>query len=305
MLSPEEIEKLAAEPVRFSYTDYVAPGLKRKIIDALERLGGRDRLESGYWEHRREIIRDPWRTALSLLGIEVQCSEEERRQIPETGPVIVIANHPYGALDGLVASDLIYARRSDLKIVANRVLVTIPAIRHQLIPIDFDGSREATRANLDARRQAVDHVRNGGALLLFPAGGVSTARGFFGPIRDLPWPSFTAKVIRAAQAPVLPVYFQGANTGLFQVASQFSLTLRLGLLMRELSKRLGTTVDVRIGKEICPDELVAFERSPELLEFLRHRLYSLGDSEVASGTGECLDEDRRIGRPQNPQRDQC
>lgn len=275
MQTSKELEQLACEPARFTYTDYVPPGFKRRVIGILERLGGRRKLEAAYWQQRHELVRSPWATTIFYLQVTVGCSIADMGQVPETGPLIVIANHPYGALDGVIAADLIHGRRDDLKVVANRVLTAIPAIRNQLISIDFSGTREATRANLIARQQAVEHVTQGGSLLLFPAGGVSTAKGMFGQVSDLPWPNFTAKIIQAAKAPVLPVYFPGANTGLFQFASQFSLTLRLGLLMRELSKRRGTTINIRIGPPIHAREMTTFQSPPELLAFLRKRLYAL------------------------------
>jgi putative hemolysin len=156
------------------------------------------------------------------------------------------------------------------------VLCQAPDARGNLLPVDFAPTREARETNVRSRLAAQAWLKEGHAVGIFPGGGVSTSeRPLKGPAVDLPWAPFTAKLISLSQATVVPVFFVGQNSRLFQLASHLSLTLRLSLVFRETARRIGTILKVRIGKPVSFAELAHLENRKELVKELRRLTFSL------------------------------
>ena len=266
------------ETIRFSYSTATQPHVQRAIIRTVEFLGGQRRLKRLY-ERRNSVLR-PGETffdaAVRLLALDVHVDNDTLRAIPKTGPVVFIANHPYGVLDGIVLTWLALKVRPDVKVLANGVLTTVPEAKDYLLPVDFAGTREATAINLHSRRTAQTWLNDGHAIGIFPGGGVSTSeKPLRGAALDLPWAPFTAKMIRLASATVVPVHFSGQNSRLFQIASHLSVTLRLSLLFRETARRIGTRLEVRIGKAIPFEEIADIRDRTELVGELRRKTFAL------------------------------
>ena len=145
-----------------------------------------------------------------------------------------------------------------------------------LLRVDFSGTREALAANVAMRKAALDHVKAGGCVIVFPSGGVATTpRPFDRTAVDDEWKPFTAKLITHGNASVTPFFFDGQNSRLFQMASHLSLELRLALVFREVRRRMGKTLQVEIGETLSPDDLAAAGKRRGLMEFLRERTYGL------------------------------
>ena len=266
------------ETIRFSYSTATQPHVQRAFIRTVEFLGGQRRLKRLY-ERRNSVLR-PGETffdaAVRLLALDVHIDNDALHAIPTTGPVVLIANHPYGVLDGIVLTWLALKVRPDVKVLANGVLTTVPEAKDYLLPVDFTGSREATAINVHSRRTAQTWLNDGHAIGIFPAGGVSTSeKPLRGAALDLPWAPFTAKMIRLARATVVPVHFSGQNSRLFQIASHLSVTLRLSLLFRETARRIGTRLEVRIGKPIPFGEIADIRDRTKLVGELRRRTFAL------------------------------
>ena len=154
-----------------------------------------------------------YRIGLEVLGGTLDA-------IPREGPLVLVANHPSGILDGLAMWRILSERRAgDFRIMAHSVLDRAPELRKILLPIDFSEMREAAARNLATRARALDHLAAGGAVGIFPGGTVSTAPTPFGLALDPAWRSFTAKLAAVPDATVVPLFFEGANSRLFQVAS--------------------------------------------------------------------------------------
>ncbi|HMB48122.1 MAG TPA: lysophospholipid acyltransferase family protein, partial [Afifellaceae bacterium] len=195
---------------------------------------------------------------------------------PEHGPLVFVANHPYGVLDGVVLSWLALKVRPDTRVLANGVLNSVPETKDYLLPVDFSDTREAIAVNLASRGAARDWLNDGHAIGIFPGGAVSTSeRPLRGAALDLPWAPFTAKLIRATGATVVPVHFSGQNSRLFQIASHPSLTLRLSLIFRETARRIGTRLDVNIGDPIPFERLADMRNSAGLVAELRRLTFAL------------------------------
>ncbi len=265
--------------VRFSYSTPDQPRLQRAVIRAIELVGGQRRLKRLYESQAYE--RGPDETffdvSIRKLKLDVVYSPDRLAAVPAEGPVVFVANHPYGVLDGLVLSALTLKVRPDTQIMANEILSRVPETREHLLPVDFAETREALATNIASRRAALGWLRQGGAVGIFPGGGVATSERPLGrSVFDLPWHPFTAKLIRATRATVVPVLFSGHNSRLFQVASHVSLTLRLSLMFHETARRIGSRLDVAIGEPIPYDALAGIEDREELVAELRRRTYALG-----------------------------
>lgn len=273
---------------KFSYASPGDPRLKRLVIRFIEKTTGQPYLKWLYEDNRANPQPGEtfWAAAVRRLELKLVCNEDALKQWPKHGPLVIVANHPFGVLDGLTISYLTAKVRPDFRILTNNVLNRADEIREHLLPIDFDETKEALATNLKSRAAAKAHLQAGGCLIIFPAGGVATApkpwsRGAVDP----EWKNFAAKLILHGKAPVVPVYFAGQNSRLFQLASHVSLTLRLSLLFKEVHDRIGSAVYLRIGDVIPYERLAGLERAG-LMEHLRKSTYALAaDIPKQSGAG--------------------
>jgi putative hemolysin len=216
--------------------------------------------------------------ALRELQVQLDLPAFEEERIPATGPVIITSNHPYGGLDGLLAMATIGRRRRDLRILVNPELAQLDAIGSLMIPVDPFGGPQAKRANAAGMRKALRHLEEGGALMIFPAGEVSHLHLRTWSISDPPWSTTSARLVRICGAPVVPMYFGGANSALFQLAGIVHPKLRTLLLPHELGNKLGARVAIRLGQPLAPSKLAAFETDTQLAAHLRLKTYLLASS---------------------------
>ena len=264
--------------VRFTYSTPDQPALQRVVIQAIEKMGGQRKLKKLYAQHQKSVAAGEnfFSAALRLLKMNVEFDAAALAQTPATGPVLFISNHPYGVLDGITLTWLATKIRPDTKVLANDVLCQAPEAAANLLPVAFAPTREARETNVQSRRAAQAWLRNGHAVGIFPGGGVSTSeKPLNGPAVDLPWAPFTAKLLRMSKATVIPVFFVGQNSRLFQLASHLSLTLRLSMVFRETARRIGTKLKVRIGRPIPFSEIAHIEDRAELVKELRKRTFDL------------------------------
>lgn len=263
----------------FSYAAPDDPRFKRLIIRLIERMTGQPYLKWLYEDHRAHPVPGEsfWDSAVRRLELKIVCNEDQLATWPKTGPLIVVSNHPYGVLDGVVICHLVSKVRHDFRVLTNSVLYRAEEIREFLLPIDFAETEEALKTNLKSRAAAKAHLLKGGCLIVFPAGGVSTTPTVWHKRAiDTDWKTFTARLITQAKAPVAPVFFAGQNSRLFQLASHVSMTLRLSLLFKEVHDRIGSELPVRIGAPIPFDRLPATDDRYAFMSRLRQMTYDLG-----------------------------
>ena len=273
-------KRKAGEGIRFSYSTSEQPLIQRTVIQAIEKIGGQRKLKKLYDEHQANprLGEGFFDAAVRLLKLEVRYDAAALAACPREGPAVFISNHPYGVLDGITLTWLATKVRPDTKVLANSVLCQVPEARDNLLPVDFTPTREARETNVRSRMAAQAWLRDGHAVGIFPGGGVSTSeRPLKGPAVDLPWAPFTAKLIRASRATVMPVFFVGQNSRLFQLASHLSLTLRLSLVFRETARRIGMPLKVRIGRPIPFAELSHIDDRAELVQELRKRTFAAAE----------------------------
>jgi putative hemolysin len=210
------------------------------------------------------------------LGLAVDVSAEDLAKIPASGPVVVVANHPFGAAEGIVLARILGTARADVRLLANHLLGRIPELRDDLILVDPFHPGTATE-NVRGIRHAVAHLRRGGMLATFPSGTVSHLQLDRFSIADPQWNPHIARLIRRTNATVLPVYFPGANGPLFQLAGLVHPALRTALLPHALLDRRHTRIAMRIGRPIPFARLAHIDSDSELIEHLRRRTYVLAD----------------------------
>lgn len=275
------MDKDSLDRSAFSYAQASDPLWRRLAIGAVERATGARQIERLYRAKQAEGWGDGddrsfFRTAIAALSLDVRYDSRRLAGIPRDGALVVAANHPFGVLDGIVICALLERARPDFLVLTNSLLMRAPEMRARMLPVDFAQTRDALRMNLESRAKALDHVASGGCVVIFPAGAVSTAPDRLGrkPAVDGPWSPFAARLVRSGGASVLPVYFPGQNSRLFQIASHIHPALRLGLFFHEVRRRIGTPFPVVIGEAAAAEAFAHMERNA-LVDDLRARVYAL------------------------------
>lgn len=274
-----DIRSRAARPaVRFSYSRPEQRWLNRSVIRAIEWLSGQPHLERLYrgWATNPPAGENIFAAATRLLDIRVDIDEALWAQVPRHGPVLFVANHPFGVIDGLLMGDLATRVRPDTRIMTHSLLCQIPEAREYLLPVDFAGTPEAVQTSALTRRRCAEWLRSGHAVAVFPAGSVSTTvSAFSGPAVDTTWHPFAAKLALIPGVTVVPVCFHGQNSRLFQIASHIHYALRVALLFRESRRRAGTRIAVSIGEPVTAAELARLGPREAVVKELRRRTLSL------------------------------
>ncbi len=234
-----------------SYANGDDPPLKRKAIHVLERLAGRDYFAPLYDRWRSETVPAGQRIIRPMLGLigvdlEIAAGKWPHELVPDR-PLILVANHPFGILDGIAAMTLAEDLGRPFKVLINKELMKVPELHPYSLPIDFRETRDAQATNLRTRDEAIRILGEGTTVIVFPAGGVATAPTPYGRAVELPWKLFTARMLQAARASVLPVYFEGQCGPMFHLASRLSMTLRLSMLIREFRRSVGRRIVARVG----------------------------------------------------------
>lgn len=246
---------------------------KRWLIRGVERLTGAQRIQQMYDEVSACPVDRFWGEALTALQIDVRCPDPI--PLPATGPVVVVANHPYGIVDGLAACYLTGQRRTDFKVLLHHALCRSGRFGDYFLPVDFRESPRARKTNVRTLRAALRHVSGGGCVIVFPAGGIATASFALGTPRELPWKPFVARLILTAQAPVLPIGFAGQTSRLFQLASRMHTHLRLALVIHELRRHIGRTLRARAGALIPHADIAGCRDLAAITQRLRRRTLAL------------------------------
>lgn len=263
---------------QLSYANERDPRLKRWFIRSIEGLSGRDRFARLYDIWRADIVGKGERVFGKMLDlIDVRLTVKggwPLEAIPEA-PIVIVANHPFGIGDGIAILALAEQLGRPFKVLIHNELLKVPEMADYSLPISFDETKEAMAMNMRTRHEAVRLLKEGTTIIVFPAGGVATAKKGFGRAEDLPWKIFPAKLIQSARASVIPVYFEGQNGRLFHLASRVSLTLRLSLLIREFRRLSGSTITAHVGKLMSWEDLSEGNDRKDLLSKLYSAVFSM------------------------------
>lgn len=239
-----------------------------------------------------EFMRRGWSDAgsnffscgLEHLGLGYHLLDGDLERIPETGPVFVVANHPFGGIDGLILGDLLRRVRPDVKFLANRLLARVEGMEEHCFFVDPFGGKRAARSNIRSIRSAIEWLEAGHVLATFPAGEVSHLSVKRMRVMDPVWAENLAPLVHRSRATVVPVFFSGRNRNFFQLAGLIHPRLRTVLLPRELMKGRRNAIPIRIGKPISADHLDRFKNGRHLMDYLRLRTYLQRNRSIAEKT---------------------
>ncbi|WP_235438929.1 lysophospholipid acyltransferase family protein [Candidatus Rhodobacter oscarellae] len=256
----------------------------RAFIRVLENATGRLRLIKRADGYEKEVAqgRDFWQVMVERYGLSLDVVGGSLSNIPSTGPLILISNHPYGILDGLMLGHILSRVRGDFRILAHRVFRKAEELDRIILPISFDETKEAMALNIKTRKESLRYLSDGGAIGIFPGGTVATSKTPFSQPLDPAWRTFTAKMIMKSDATVVPIYFDGHCSRLFQLMSHLHYTLRMAFLINEFRMRVDEPVRIAIGEPIPRQKLEAIKDPKALMDFLRQETYRLSPKPLNS-----------------------
>ena len=286
-------------PDRLTYALPSYPPLKRLLIRSIEKTTGRDELVDIYSSIPDEYAgkSEFFEAFLKKLDIDLIVDEKQLAKIPPTGPLVFLANHPFGLLDGAALSMLAARYREKWGILLNVTMAHFDDFKDNILPISFEGDKEAIKLNIETRRKTINMLKGDASLVVFPSGGVMTSEGVFGPITDIDWKLFTAKLIHKSKATVIPVYFNGTNSRKFHVVSQFNYSLRVSLYLHELMNKRGKPLKVEVGDPIPYEIYSEIPTKQELTKFLRQAVFSMAPPHVVGERRTKNYLDVEIGQP--------
>ncbi len=274
---------------RFSATreiSYAITAKSRKgrvLIRSIENTTGRLRLIHRARGYDKDIDENNsfWDVVARRYGLSLEVVSGALSNIPAEGPVVVISNHPYGILDGLMMGKILSTARKEYRIMAHKVFAKADEISDSILPISFDGTKEAMAMNLKTRKDALKFINEGGAVGVFPGGSVSSPQRMFSRPMDPEWGTFSAKMISRSSAVVVPIFYYGYNSRRFHVAGRMSRTLRTALLVNEFKRRINKPVKIAVGQPLDRAALDAYSKDPRaLMDFLRDATYELSGEPI-------------------------
>ncbi len=270
---------VSSSPIDLSYASPCDSRLTRALIHVIEATTGQLELKRLYNTYQTDLrgTVDFWEAAMRLMRLSVEYDPKKLDALPRTGPLVIVANHPFGLIDGLLIGHLANRVRRDFKVLTNSRLYPPDAeIRNYILPIDFDPTPTAQATNLESRAIARAHIKSGGCIIVFPAGGVATTPSFFArKAVDFEWRPFTARLVHDAKADVVPIFFPGQNSWMFQIASHVGMTARMAYLLHEVANKIGGSFSAVIG-DVLPYESMSAMRDPRALcRYLRDKTEAL------------------------------
>lgn len=248
----------------------------------LEKILSMDELNHTYWKVPKGVDENDRHFSVKLLesmNVRYEITDKDLLKIPKSGKIVVVSNHPFGGIEGVIMGAILKSVRPDSRIMANFLLERIPELRDLFIFVNPFGSKSAIRANINSMKFTLQHLNNGGALGVFPAGEVAHMKWSNRQINDPEWSDTIARIIRKTECPVLPMYFNGFNGMIFQLAGLIHPRLRTMMLPREFVNKVDKKIEIRIGKLIPYSKIKSFETDAEAISYLRQRTMLLKNRE--------------------------
>ena len=255
------------------------PWLVRQTIMRIENLFGRRKVQRLYDTLKSQPfdLNEFFEDAIAVTEIDLRYDRAQLEKIPANGPLVMVANHPFGVMDGTILCHLAAKARGDFRILINAVLCRDKDLAPHFLPVDFSPGKVAMKNNVAMGHRAREAMAADIPVLIFPSGFVSTAGKLgTGQVVEAPWTTFAAKLIRDARANVVPIFFHGQNSRAFHIASHVSESLRMAFLIREAKARFGTRFDVTIGDTLPYESLEGIGGRKALTRYLYGAVQQLG-----------------------------
>ena len=270
--------------IAFTFASAEVNVLSQQFIKIIELLTGKIKLKKLYDQYLME--NNPpenfWNDAIKKLKFNLQTNYKEGSYIHRTGRLIIVANHAFGVADGVSLCSVISNIRQDYKMITHKVLRQADSVKDKIIPIDFSPNRKAILANIDARKEAETVLNNDGVIIIFPSGQIATKDNLRLQTKahDGDWKQFVSKLIIKTKSPVLPSYFEGQNSQMYHIANKMGQTFRYSLLMHELTRKIGDTINLHFGRVIPFSDFEKIGNLIEITKYIRTRTYSLDPKPV-------------------------
>ncbi|HOE61606.1 MAG TPA: lysophospholipid acyltransferase family protein [Kiritimatiellia bacterium] len=251
----------------------------KRPVESITGLRACDKIYARTWRMPKDI---PFcDRALQAIGIRTDFSEADLARIPKEGAVVVVANHPFGGIEGIILLSLLRRVRPDVKAMANYLLGAIPEMQGDFILVDPFGSKNSAKANLRPLKESLSWLKEGHLLIVFPSGEVSSFDRRTLRVRDPAWSASIAALTRKTNATVVPMFFPGRNNVFFQIAGFLHPRFRTSLLPRQIANKTGWKITVRIGTPLSPKALEPFSLDDvQLIRYMRFRSYLLAERET-------------------------
>ena len=259
----------------------VGVGLTRGIIEHTLCFSELNRLYEDTTDPNGDTSLSFARHALQACNVTWEVQTSGDNPVPAEGPVVLVANHPFGGIEGLLLLALMEDYRDDFKVMANYILAMMPDARDHFIFVDPFGTKRAAAANIRPLKECLSWLRQGHALGIFPAGEVSSVDLTTGKVRDPAWSASVASIVRRTQATVVPVFFDGQNGPLFNMMGLIHPRLRTIMLPKQLVNKQGSNLTIQIGQAIPWKDMEEYATDEQLIQYLRLRTYILAERKDA------------------------
>lgn len=249
--------------------------LKSPITSAIMKLTKLNKINDLYDKVKEKQGQDFFESLLKETNTDYTVFEQDLARIPKTGPFILVANHPLGALDGIIMTKILTEIRPDFKVMGNFLLTKIKPMAPYVISVNPFENRKEIYSSMAGMREALAHLKEGNCLGIFPAGEVSNKNNPTKQIQDKEWQNSILKLIKKANVPVVPMYFHAQNSRLFYSVSKIHSSLQTLMIPAEMVSKRNTPIRLRIGKAITPKILKEYSDIKDLGDFLRKKVYMM------------------------------
>lgn len=266
----------------FSVGNFPVPKLVKLFAPIIDRVLSLKQLGDLYQKNTAKNFENPLDFVKAIhqtLNVKYDVALGSLDKIPKTGPLVVVANHPFGGIEATLLLELLSAVRPDVKFMANYLLGKIPQTKDFCIYVDPFGQTNSSKANLKPLKETISWVKKGGALCIFPSGTVSHFHWKRKEVCDPAWSPTISRIIRSSGAVALPVFFPGRNDLFFQLMGMIHPLLRTTLLARELYNKRNKEIRIKIGNVIPNEKLQTFASDEDMIAYLRLRTYILGNEQ--------------------------
>ncbi|EKB57537.1 lysophospholipid acyltransferase family protein [Bergeyella zoohelcum] len=249
--------------------------LKQPVASALMKITKLDKVNHLYDKLKDKSGKAFFDGFVEERDLQYIVFEEDLAKIPKQGPFILIANHPLGAIDGILMTKILTEIRPDFKVMGNFLLSKIKPMSPFVISVNPFENRKEVFNSMQGMRETLRHLQEGGCVGIFPAGEVSNRNNPLGAVEDKVWEEPVMKLIKKAKVPVVPMYFHAKNSKLFYQAAKLSPSLQTLLLPSEMMAKRDSPIRVRIGKPVSVKTIAEQETISELTDYLRNRVYMM------------------------------
>lgn len=263
---PHQLKKLN----NFSFVEDEIPLYQQVLIKLIELSTGKRKVAKIFQNiiSQEATCSSFWDRAVSQLDLKIKINGNPLQNIPKKGSLLVVANHPFGQIDGLVLGYILEKIRPDFKIVAWDIMNEIDELKGSILPISFKNEYSSKKANLKTLQETIKTLKEGRAVAIFPSGEAAISDNYLGKAKEGKWQKFVSKLVLSTDTPVLPIYFHGQNSRMFQVIGNIGYYFKLSMFFNEINMMIGKDIYLTIGNTLSHSDYSAQKSNDDLIDFL-------------------------------------